>query len=217
MNIYIDESGTFVSTSSEGSWNCVAAYMVPETESRKAKDALLMLKRKSKVVYSQELKLRETREEHYLEFLKNLGGLDALLFCVATDSSFNNLDDIYHHQGMQVASIRKNVKRMKHESGKRSVQQLSNELESLSPQLYAQLHCQINLIDDLLRRGVLYFVQRKPKSLGKFKWRVDQKNSEKPVFEVTFRKLAPALLQSKTIDDPAIFLEIKGSNLDLTY
>lgn len=133
--------------------------------------------------------------------------LNGVVFSVATDSSNNELDEIGDHQQKQVDAILKNLPRMKYDGGKKGIQLLANELASLSPQLYAQLHCQINLIDDLLRRGTLYYVQRQPRSLGKFRWRVDQKNSEKPVFEAAFEKLTPALLQSKTIDNPAIFLE----------
>jgi hypothetical protein len=53
----------------------------------------------------------------------------------------------------------------------------------------------------------LYFVQRRPKCLGKFRWRIDQKNSDKPTFEQAFEKLTPALLQVTSIEEPSIALK----------
>ena len=59
----------------------------------------------------------------------------------------------------------------------------------------------------IVRDGILYFVQRFPKSLGKFRWRIDQKNSTKTEYEKTFETLTPALLQSISLREPIPTLE----------
>jgi hypothetical protein len=96
---------------------------------------------------------------------------------------------------------------MKYETGKQAIQILSDQLGSLSPQLYVQLHCQVNLIFDIVSRAILYFVQRDPRTLRKFKWRIDQKNTTKIDFEEAFEKITPPLLQSRSIDEPLMMLK----------
>jgi hypothetical protein len=53
----------------------------------------------------------------------------------------------------------------------------------------------------------LYLVQRSPSSLGAFRWRIDQKNSEKPVFEQAFARVAPPFLQSLSLQAPMPMME----------
>lgn len=79
---------------------------------------------------------------------------------------------------------------------------LADEIQGLSPQLYVQLVCQVRLIDDVLRRAINYYAQRMPQTLRHFRWRIDQKNVEKPTFEQAFARIAPALLQTRSIRDP---------------
>ena len=71
-------------------------------------------------------------------------------------------------------------------------------------QLYVQLICQVGLLDDVVRRAINFWVQRRPATLREFRWRVDQKNTTKTTFEAAFEKIAPALLQTRSIEDPAI-------------
>lgn len=90
MNIYIDESGTFVSAASnQNAWNCVAAYASPEVDTRKTKQLLNSLKIQSGMKYTDEIKLKHIKEEIYFEFLKELGELNGLLFVVATNGFHN--------------------------------------------------------------------------------------------------------------------------------
>lgn len=73
-------------------------------------------------------------------------------------------------------------------------------------QLYVQLICQVGLFEDIISRSINYFVQRQPKALREFRWRIDQKNSQKPTFEQTFIQVAPALLQTRSISEPMMFI-----------
>jgi Protein of unknown function (DUF3800) len=207
MNIFIDESGTFVDTDKDDSWNCVAAYVVPEFETRKYRNTLGILKRKSGFSIREEIKLKQTTEENYFKFLSELNKYSGVLFCVATDSGKNHIDDIKYHQKMQVDGTLVNVPKMHYQGGKDALTLLAKQLSDLSPQLYVQLHCQVSLIYDIVNRGKLYFVQRYPKSLSRFRWRIDQKNTKKIDFEDAFEKITPALLQSRSIREPMITLE----------
>ena len=209
MNIFIDESGSFVSSNKLDSWNCVAAYVMPERIKSKSKKALAMLKSKAipPAKRGGEIKLREASERDYFQFLTRLGNLDGVLFAAVTDAGRNDLAEIRFHQKEQVAKIRANIPRMIYEEGKQAIGLLADQLEALSPQLYVQLHLQVNMIFDVIGRALLYFVQRDPITLRRFKWRIDQKNTSKTDFEDAFEKVAPALLQSRSIDEPLVMLE----------
>ncbi len=205
MNIFIDESGSFVNSHKADSWNCVVAYVMPERDKIKSKKILASLK--SRLGSSKnEIKLRDIPENDYFQFLANLEKLNCILFAVATDAGQNKPSDISTHQNLQVEEIRENIPRMKHETGKQAIQILSDQIENLSFQLYVQLYCQVNLIFDVVSRAILYFVQRDPRTLRRFKWRVDQKNTTKIDFEDTFEKITPALLQSMSLEKPLIML-----------
>jgi len=206
LNIYIDESGSFVSADATNSWSCVAAYVTPEVDTRSIRKALKKLKTTSSLRTQGEIKLKHVNESNYAIFLKELGELSGTLFSVATDSSFNSIANIKSHQYEQVSKILKHKPIMIHDSGKEGVQILSDQLKSLSPQLYAQLHCQVHLIFDFIQRGIVYHVQRHPKSLGSFRWRIDQKNTSKTIFEDAFEKITPAVLQTMSFSEPMIML-----------
>lgn len=207
MKIFIDESGSFVNSSTVDSWNCVVAYVMPERDTTKSRKILSALKSKATSSSGGEVKLNDVSENDYFRFLSDLGGLNSILFSVATDAGRNRPEDISLHQKDQVEKIRKNVPRMKYEAGKQAIQILSDQLGSLSPQLYVQLHCQVNLIFDIVSRTILYFVQRDPKTLRRFKWRIDQKNTTKIDFEEAFEKITPPLLQSKSINEPLMMIQ----------
>lgn len=207
MNIFIDESGTFVNAPKVDSWNCVVAYGIPETDTRKLRSNLAALKRDSGFSSTSEVKLKNVTEHNYFKFLHELTNLKGILFCVATDAGRNSIDEIVVHRDTQVEKILDNIPRMHYQDGVDALKLLAKELSTLSPQLYVQLHSQVCLMYDFLNRGLLYVVQRYPNSLSKFRWRIDQKNTSKTTFEVAFEKVTPALLQSRSIREPMIRLE----------
>ncbi len=84
MNIYIDESGSFVDAPQIDSWNCVVAYATPEIDTRKIRQYLLKLKCTSEKPSINEIKLKNVSEANYFEFLRDLGTLNGLMFAVAT-------------------------------------------------------------------------------------------------------------------------------------
>ena len=207
MNIFLDESGTFVSTAERDSWNCIVAYMTPEADRRQIQTVLTRLKRIAGMSRANEIKLRNICEDDYFDFLFNLGKLNGALFTVATDSGIYSEADIVIHREGQAAKLTKHKNVMQYESGRRALEKLSDQVRSLSPQLYVQLQCQIHLISMIVMDGILYFVQRFPKALGRFRWRIDQKNSTRTEYEKTFFTLTPPLLQTISLREPIPMLE----------
>jgi hypothetical protein len=210
MNVYIDESGSFVNSPQLESWNVVAAVAVAESARSAMSEGLKQLRIASGGLPLHEVKLKQVDETAYLDLLANLDREDILLFATATDAGLNTSQRVVQHQSMQVARIRENIPRMRYEGGFIGLKILADELEGLSGQLYVQLVCQVRLIDDLLRRSINYYAQRRPQTLGHFRWRIDQKNVNKPTFEQAFEKIAPPLLQSRLIAQP--FEAVRGFN-----
>lgn len=218
MFIYVDESGSFVPSASVDSWCVVAAYVVPEVARRLVERNLNLLKRRMGFGFRDELKLRQLPEAQLKCFLGELGETEATLYITAIDLGHQGAEAILVHQNRQVESVRANRPNMLHAEGRASIDDLSGRLERLSPQLYAQMVAQIDLLDQVFRMATLYYSQRLPATLGSFRWRMDEKNSARPSFEQTLSHMAPALIQAKSLRDPGIFVEgFDYSHFDMRF
>lgn len=206
MNVYIDESGSFVNAPNLGSWNAVAALAMPESGRKKLDSLVRRLRLRSAGPIVKEVKLKEVPEDHYLRFLADLEKLNAVVFCTATDAGLNTHERVAEHQQFQVDSVLQHLNKMKYDGGRRGVELMASQLRKLSPQLYVQLVCQINLMFDVVSRSIMYFAQHNPSTLREFRWRVDQKNSARPDFEEAFKKFSPALLQSRSLEEPLMMV-----------
>lgn len=215
MIIAIDESGSFVSANARNSWCVVAAYVFSERIKSRSFAALKKLKRATGVSDHEEIKLKNVAERNYFQFLFDLSKLNGVLFAVATDSHINTNEALVEHRRVQANKIRENVPRMIYKEGKRAITILSDEIDTISPQLYAQLQCQVVLFNDIFHRAILYYVQRDPYTLRKYKWRIDQKNTTKSTYERAFEKVVCPILQTISFREPMIFLkEADYSHMD---
>ena len=208
LNIYIDESGSFVNASAIGAWNAVAALAVTEKSDEQISRHLDQLKISNGLEPGIEAKLNDVKEDTYLQFIGALADLNITVFCTATDAGLNTIDRVVEHQQRQVLEVLRHIDKMKYEGGRRGVELVASQLEKLSPQLYVQLLCQVNLMFDVVSRVINYYAQRDPTSLTEFKWRIDQKNTSRTNFEDAFEKLSPPLLQTRSMSEP--LLRIKG-------
>lgn len=202
MNIYIDESGSFVSSPQAGAWNVVAAATTTEADRSKCEKIIKSLKLGLGKNLNDEIKLYELTEQQYIAFLKEISQTRTLCFATATDAGLNSIDEIHNHQSIQVQKIRQNIPLMKYEGGRQGLELLASMLESIPPQLYVQLVCQVALLHEIIKRAVNYYAQRSPATLRELRWKIDQKNTSKTVYETAFERIAPPLLQSKSLRDP---------------
>jgi hypothetical protein len=210
VNIFIDESGSFASTTERESWSVVAAIASAESSRRAIDNAVGMVRRNAGAYPNEEVKLNRISEHDLLKFLGALDSEGIVVFATATDAGLNSPDRIARHQSLQVQNIRENISRMRYEGGRTGVALLANQMEALPHQLYVQLVCQTHLLHDIVGRAVNYFAQRNPATLGEFRWRIDQKDTSKTVYEDAFEKIAPALLQTRSFSEP--LERVKGFN-----
>lgn len=217
MNIYIDESGNFVSTKERGSWSVVAAFAVPDKNAPLLEHIINSAKTSIGCNTHPEIKLKhfEGNEPSYFAFLEALYALDGVLIATAYDPSADTLNDVIQDQKALTKSILKDLERMRYEGGRKGVELLGAELARLSPQLYVQIMCQLELMDEVVHRAINYFAQRHPETLREFKWRIDRKNTSPISFEAAFEKLSPTLLQGRSLSTP--FRKIRSANFDYSY
>jgi len=202
MNIYIDESGSFVSTPKGNSWSVVAALAIPENEEGRLSECLAALKRKNGADPGCEFKIHKMSEESYVRFLEEVGALNVAIFATAFDAGLGSVDSTLGHQQNQVKEVLRHLGEMKYEGGREGLKLMAAQLAKLPPQLYAQLFCQVHLMYETVGRAILYFVQRTPETLSAFRWRVDRKNPTRTDYEDVFEKISPVLLQTMSIRDP---------------
>lgn len=206
LHIAIDESGSFVHTDATNSWNCVLAYVYPETQRRTVQREVMFLRGRFGRPGANEVKLRDMDEASYIRFLQRLVRLEGVCLSVATDAEINTPALIEAHQAIQVEKILENVDRMIHQSGRDGVAALAERVGLLAHQLYVQMVCQVELVDQVIRYATLYFVQRRPVTLCRFRWRVDQKNSDITEYEAAYSQVLGPFMQSRSIREPMIHL-----------
>jgi len=181
--------------------------MSPESDRRRVQRLLGLLKRSVGSRDGAEVKLRDIDESKYFSFLAGLSRFAGVLYAVATDAGLNQPEDVDEHQREQAAKVIAHKDALHYQSARDGLQALADRIAGLSPQLYVQLHCQINLIEAVVRNGVLYFVQRYPRNLGNFRWRIDQKHSTKTEYEAAFFDVTPPFLQAISLRAPMTMLE----------
>ena len=204
MHIYIDESGVFKPASHSDAWCVVAAFVVVEKDVRTLNQLVTQLKLEYGKTYKDEIKLKDINEDRYISFLSALTKFNGTLYCTATDMASVTDAVVSQHRDIQSEKVVEHKDKMIYENARTGLELLSAQIKGLSPQLYMQLVCQVNLIADVINRAILYYVQRSPMNLSQFRWRIDQKNTEKIDYEDAFEKVAPALLQSISLRNPSI-------------
>jgi hypothetical protein len=207
MDIYIDESGSFVCTDKPNAWSVVAAYVTYSSQRVPLLRLLNQLKLKCGKSVGDEIKLKHISESDLKWFIHSLSDLDGIFYCTGTDVSMVTKEIIEDHRNVQAAKVVEQIEKMQHQSMKNSLRDLSADIEGLSSQLYVQLIAQFTLINDIINRSTLYYSQSRPSVLSNFKWFIDQKNTTKIVFEEAFEKMAPAILQTISLREP--FIELK--------
>lgn len=208
MELFIDEAGSFVSKNAKpDSWCITGLYVYPDYKKKRYIKVIRNLKSRLNINRNDEIKINKIPENIYIKFLDELNSINGTFFCVATDSFLNQTDLVNNHKLKTKENILSQVSIMKYETGKEATKYLASQFEGLSDQLYIQLHCQIQMILTFINRGIAYYVQRNANSLSTFKWRIDRKEPKKILdYEEAFEKFAPVLLQTFSLNEPALAL-----------
>lgn len=204
MKIYVDESGSFLPAFKNNAWSTVLAYVSPESD-RRAIDRLIRGLR-AEFSHRAEVKLRDLSEARFAQFVRDLSQLRGIAFAVAVDSNHHTYQLLRQHQNEQANKVIKHIDKMRFAEGRRGLQALSEAILGLPIQLYVQLICQVELFGKVIGLSTTYYAQRQPSVIGSFRWRVDRKGVNPNKYEQAFRNILPAVLQSKSLEEPMLML-----------
>ena len=217
IHFFIDESGSFVPADFVGAWNVTAAFVVPNPELRKCAEILRRLRARSGVPVNEECKLGRVHEINYLRFLQDLSKTRCTFYCVATDSGLQTARELEVHRDRQAENIVEHEDKMLYPEGARALRELSARIKALSPQLHLQLVSQVELLGDVLEQSILFYVQRVPKQLNGFRWRIDEKGFGTNNFEEALGTIVPPVLQSRSLKKPGIHVVDFDVNTGFLY
>jgi hypothetical protein len=211
MNIFVDESGTFQPVAEERSHliSNLTALIVPETLSTGVFRAFRRATRPWRQG-SGEIKGRDLNEVQTSEILKVLCTFDVLAISVCVDMGLHAASDIDGHRNGQADKYLAALTAGASTFMREHITQQAARVRALPNQLYAQAIALIELFEHVIRLGTLYYVQRIPKTLGAFRWRLDAKNRLPTEYEKLWNEIVYPHLQTIFLDDP--FGQMKGAD-----
>jgi hypothetical protein len=80
-------------------------------------------------------------------------------------------------------------------------------MKALPNQLYVQAVTLTEVVNKVIRTSTLYYAQRIPSTLGRFKWRIDAKNVVITKYEQLWKEIVSPFLQSMSLREPILQLE----------
>ena len=80
-------------------------------------------------------------------------------------------------------------------------------MQGTSYPLYVQAILTIELIANVLQKATLYYAQRKPNELGRFKWVIDAKDEAITPYEDLWSKIVLPFLESRSLSEPIRLLK----------
>jgi hypothetical protein len=205
MYVFIDEAGAFRQTPRPNHVSCVGALLVPESLVRPLFRRLRRLIRPWRVG-GKELKGSQLNEAQVAAVLAALRRFDVLFMVVAIDMGRHSDLGIKSSKHEQVTKIRAAISDKMDLSVRARFERLANGIENLSDQLYVQSVALTKVVDAVIRHGTLYYVQRIPKTLGRFAWRLDAKDLTVTTYEKVWREVVGPYLQTGSLRQPLLNL-----------
>ena len=189
MFIYVDEAGNFLPSSSGGSFfSLVAALIVPEISHDQMLYEFLRV-RDSWPDARIEYKGSGLTESQTREVISILAAHDALLEFRAVDMATHTPLTVGEFKRRQAEGVTKYLTPTHHPKLVAQLTEMREQTARMSDQLFVQFVLTVDLILSSLEIATLYFVQRIPAELGRFKWVIDRKDRTLTEMESLWTKL----------------------------
>jgi hypothetical protein len=201
MYIFVDEAGGFQVPAGGSQVSCVAALIVPESVAR-----TLIRRVRRRIAWwradGREVKGSQLAEHEMAELIRVVRRFDVLLVGVAIDMGLHSDAGIRLHREQQCETIRKGITPTMRAELRDWIEVLARRLGALSNQLYVQSVLLTALVQAVLEIGTLYYVERIPKTLGRFSWRLDAKDAKPTAYENLWSDVVGPFLQSRSLSSP---------------
>lgn len=126
---------------------------------------------------------------------------------IAIDMGLQTEDGILNHKNTQADKLMENITSAHRPSLAESVKEAQKQLRQMPNQLYVQTVLMIRLVATILQRASLYYVQRRPRELGRFRWVVDAKDKKVTPCEEFWKKITLPALQTISLREPICLLK----------
>lgn len=202
MLIFIDESGNFIVPNRPNRVSAVVALVIPETFARKLFTRFRKLV-KTWNLPDGEVKGRSLNEDQMAQALKLFRKFDVIAFACAVDMGLHNEAGITAHKETQAQKIRNATLRDCPSQLCAEFLELAQRTQNIPNQLFSQLTIFNELVHRVIGNASMYYSQRIPKTLGRFKWIIDAKENGVPTpYESLWQDIVMPSLQFKSLKDP---------------
>jgi hypothetical protein len=206
MYVFVDEAGTFQIPSDAHNVSCVVALIVPESF------ASTLFRRFRKTIRpwiteGREVKGSRLDERQVAAIVALLRRFDVAALAVCVDMGLHTDAVISAHKNGQADALRRSVRPTMTASLRDDILLRADRMAALSNQLYVQFVALTELVAEVFHRGLLYYVQRIPATLGAFKWRIDAKDKSITRYESLWTDIGGGLLQTMSFEKPLATLE----------
>lgn len=206
MRTFIDEAGIFIDPAQTNlhKVSAVGGLVIPDDTYESVLDSFRFLKQKWGI--SGEVKGNELNETQVNELIQELQKYNVLFDAVITDAKFLGSSTIAKHKLGFSTHLLNNISPHHHPNLAQQIRGLSTTIPELSDQLYIQSLAMTSLIHRIHQHSTLFYVQRLPKELSRFKWIIDAKQQSLTKAEKWWTNVLKPVLQGMSIKDPLIML-----------
>jgi len=209
LNIFIDESGGFQPNPTDAfSISCIGAVVVAGRILADVERGFNLLSAQWPKDSDGEVKGRLLDEHHIAQLCEFLMPFNVLFHPCVMDMNLCSVEDVNAHRSGQAEGMTINLTDAHHPDVVAAVWKLREILERMPRQLYAQAVAMTEAVCEVFELGQLYFCQRWPGELARFRWVVDAKNREKITeYEYWWKEAVMPLIQSRSLREPMKMLK----------
>lgn len=206
MRIYIDESGIFKPEPNKpSSVSCITALIVPNVLEKNLFNAFNQWKQlpslQNKENNSNEIKGSKLDEKEISSLLLLLSRFDVIIEVVCVDTGKTTDSEVARDK------LDLSTRFLNSQIGAKVNNKFNKDvLMSLPDQLYLQGLLLFQLVNEVLKQSIPYYVQRFPKDLGSFDWFIDAKNKNITEYETISTHLVMPFLQAINHTNPSYYL-----------
>jgi len=155
-----------------------------------------------------EVKGKLLAEQHFDELCDFLEPRHVLFECSVLDTGTATEEEVAHHRQSQAEGMTVNLTPDHHAELVAEVHRFRDVLERMPLQLYSQFVTLTHVAWRAMEHGMLYFCQRMPGELARFRWIIDSKDRSKVTKdEDWWRVCVKPLLQARSIRQPTAMLK----------
>ncbi len=210
MHIFIDESGPFALTQlGEPGFCCVGALVVPESTHSLLVHNFERIRSRWKSS-GKETKGNTLNADQVAKVIDLLRAHKAVYLVTGTIMSILTSAIVEAGKQKQAHLLTASLTPGHQPTLVAELHDLRARMEKMSPNQFVQFMVLRKLIENVLRVGLNHFGFYGPRELGRFLWKIDEKNKGRSPYEICWSKLGPGLLQSGFLDNP-LFTDPAGN------